>query len=263
MEGDKNKTAGGNEGTAAKSEVEKLAEKRGAEFIDNTHMGLLFAFMEKNPGVALEVFDLKGGDGRIGALVKRGDSIRVKLGVNFCGIDRGMNDQRFKLTPESARLISEFETQREMKQVVDDSRARFMTAWNPAPAEKVDSKEEIIVKIKKIVFRILQKGGNFAYLTRMKGRKGNPVSLSYKCDVNDGLSLLELASKVGILEDRGGGAKGFRLNDAADENDWLELLSERGFNGKSCMPVGVKIEESGKFILVYPRVDPVDKGGKP
>lgn len=243
-----------------KTAVENLTAKRAAEFLDNTHMVLLFAFMDKNPGVGLEVIDCKSPGGQTGTLVSRDGSIRVAVGKNLVGIDRHHNDMRYRFTPESARLVSEFEIQREIRQVEVDSRARVMHAWSPEPVEKSEIKDDLTDKFRTILFRILQGSRNFAYATRENGsRSGGVVSLSYKCEKKDALLLLELAKNAGVLEERDGGAMGFKFDDDSKEMDWAELLGWRGFQGEKCMPIGVKIDEDCKFIKVFPKVESGDK----
>lgn len=228
----------------------KIDEWKG-KIIGTAHSAVVFGFIEANRDAVLEVIDTRSPKQERGVLLKRNGGLAVKVGNNIRAISFRNNDDRFRLTDESAVLLGEYEFKgalAEAELAIIASTRGFLKDWRkPEESEaKVEKKEETFSSLlRKILTR-----RRVGYIVHVRGSEKLIESVYYKCSEREARSLKDLGRKEYLpMYDQNGVAE-VLLNDDESEADLVNLLKNVGYDRDYCMPAKVTIDKKG--VQFYP-----------
>ncbi len=213
----------------------------------------IFDFIQKNPETELVVYDEQGPALQKGTLFINRGNISVKIGMMVYTIAPRMNDDRFRLTVESAEKLAEFEVKSDLykAQVAAIAETRgFIKSQTDAVATKQETVQEgaFGIYLRRILKR--RRDSFVAYESRVRSKRDEIEYIFFTCSKQVREMLKEYARLEGMPFFKDKGALEILIYNDPAEDEFVDLLKNFGYGADYCMPARVRIEDEG--IKFYP-----------
>lgn len=224
----------------------KIAEWKG-KYAIAWNAACVFAFIEKNPGVALEVVDTRSPKGEKGVLFKRNDDLSIRFGNRVYSLPSRNDEFRFMWTDGSAELLGDFEYKRDIAEVEMSRIAETRGFINSSSTSAIEGKEERNRSGFSSLLKSIMCKGDVAYAVHDREKLD---SIYYKCSESEAQSLKEMARQGCLPIYQESGVTEVVIYKDLREAEFVEILKNSGFTDKTCLPVKLKIDKAG--VQFYP-----------